>query len=203
MPLDLCLVDGADIDATRHRLHELVVVLHQLHHVRVLALEIAQRLPRQVIFSPAHLLDLVRHLLASHRPPMDGVDVAFFAPKHLLFLGELHRAHLRQLLVSPLEETVLDVGDRGQSEVGFKMVHRMLRNVRHPKVVMLPHVPNFVIALFELADKELEERCLARAVGSEKSDARGHRQLAVHILQHVALAARVSEGDVGELHDRL
>eukprot|EP00961_Rhodomonas_salina_P080931 1088565-Rhodomonas_salina.2 len=63
-----------------------------------------------------------------------GVDVAFFAPKHLLFLGELHRAHLRQLLVSPLPTPhralttplILQAGDV-DLEVGFKGVGRRPR----------------------------------------------------------------------------
>jgi len=102
-----------------------------------------------------------------------------------------------------LEEAALDVGDGVQREVLLEVVHRVLRNVRDAQVVVLEEVAAPAVGHVELADEQLEQRRLPRAVGADQRDAGRHAQLRAHCVQHVARATVVAERHVGELRDRL
>mmetsp|Transcript_31396 Transcript_31396/g.74626 ORF Transcript_31396/g.74626 Transcript_31396/m.74626 type:complete len:322 (-) Transcript_31396:744-1709(-) len=206
MPPDLVLVDRPDVDARRDCLHLLVVVLHQLQHVGVLVADVRHGFPPLLLLSEPDLVHLVAELAAAHGPSYDLRDVAFLHDRHLVLRREGHGDHLSQLPVLPLEEALLDVGDGVEDEVLLEMVHRVLRDVCHPEVMMLEElalVGGPPVAHLEIANEQLEEGGLARAVGSDQRHPRGHAQLLRHPLKNILRATLVAEDDVGEAHDGL
>mmetsp|Transcript_26805 Transcript_26805/g.65681 ORF Transcript_26805/g.65681 Transcript_26805/m.65681 type:complete len:967 (-) Transcript_26805:374-3274(-) len=109
---------------------------------------------------------------------------------------------LGDLLVAAQVETVLEVLQRGVLDGLLEMVHGVLGDVRQPQVVVLPHLAHLRVRL-QLADQDLHQRRLARAVQPHKRRARALRDLHVGRREDALVRARVLEGHVLHVHDHL
>mmetsp|Transcript_10120 Transcript_10120/g.33185 ORF Transcript_10120/g.33185 Transcript_10120/m.33185 type:complete len:436 (-) Transcript_10120:2604-3911(-) len=196
--------DRAQVHAALLRLHQLVVVAHELHDVRVLALEVRDRVPLRVALVAPRLSHLVLERVAPRRAPHNLADLPARLRALLLLRRQVHHVHLGHLPIAAFVVAVLEVGHRRELERGLEVVHAVLREVGEPQVVVLVNLARAAVpgrVEHHLPHHQLHQRRLARAVQPHKRHARVEAELCVGVLEDPPLGARVLEAERLDGHD--
>ena len=199
---DLLLGQRPEVHARLHRLELLVKVANHLHDVLVLLHERRDGLPLGVLVLAAAPSALVEQGLAALLATDDLADVAALHRLLELILGEVVRRPLGDLLVAAQVEAVLQVLQRRVFDALLEVVHGVLRDVREAQVMVLPHLPDALVGR-ELADQQLHQGRLARAVGADERCSRILRDLHVGVGENLAVGAGVGERHLFHVHHAL
>ena len=154
---------------------------------------------RRIAQNCAELRRIAR-LVLDHLPLLLAADDAADRARrrHLLLLlgGDRERLELRHLLVEAGAEALLDVVDRRELHEVLEVVETLLRHVREAERVVAPHRPRVALLRLEVADQQLEEGRLARAVAADDHGARAEGERGVRLLEDPLLRLGVLERDV-------
>mmetsp|Transcript_442 Transcript_442/g.610 ORF Transcript_442/g.610 Transcript_442/m.610 type:complete len:209 (-) Transcript_442:3176-3802(-) len=160
--------DRADSHPRLQRLHVLVIILYQLHHVWRHLLQEHHRLPVRFLGPPPVLRHLIPEFVASaHLPPHHLGDPP--PPLHggLVLVRHRQSGQLGHLFVPSHVEAVLDVHQRSLLQGCLQVVHGVLGNIGDPQVVVLPHFTHTFCRL-QLSHQKLQHGGLTCAVGPNK-----------------------------------
>mmetsp|Transcript_11404 Transcript_11404/g.22347 ORF Transcript_11404/g.22347 Transcript_11404/m.22347 type:complete len:273 (+) Transcript_11404:217-1035(+) len=190
---------GANISTRSSKLELLIEEADHLHDVRAIlgkTLELLKRANITVgsLLGTTVLANLVEELLGADNTGNDLSKLTSSLHHSLVLLGQLYSDHLGGLLITTLEETILNVLARGRFQVTLQVVEGVLANVCSTQVVVLPELATvaFVLVKNELTDEKLEQSTLTSTVGTKNSHTTVQGQLHSDIREDHAFRTRVT-----------